>query len=64
MAREIPADTPSFVISYDINDFCLPGVAVEVDAQSAEELGAFEETALSEEAAAAANQDGELTRGR
>ncbi len=64
MSREIPAETPSFVVSYDINDLSLPGVAVEVDAEVAEELGAFEETALSEAAAAEANQDlAELTRG-
>jgi type IV secretion system protein VirB1 len=52
------------VVSYDIDDALTPGIMVEVDAELAEELGAFEETALSEAAAAEANQDlAELTRG-
>jgi hypothetical protein len=64
MPREIPAGSPSLVVSYDIDDALTPGVMVEVDAELAEELGAFEETALSEAAAAEANQDlAELTRG-
>jgi type IV secretion system protein VirB1 len=64
MSREIPADSPSLVVSYDIDDALTPGIMVEVDAELAEELGAFEETALSEAAAAEANKDlAELTRG-
>jgi type IV secretion system protein VirB1 len=64
MSREIPAEPPSLGISYDIDDALTPGIMVEVDAELAEELGAFEETALSEAAAAEANQDlAELTRG-
>jgi type IV secretion system protein VirB1 len=64
MSREIPAEPPRFVISHDVNDLLIPGVAVEVDAELAEQLGAFEETALSEAEAAEANRDlAELTRG-
>jgi hypothetical protein len=64
VSREIPAGPPPMVVSYDIDDALTPGIMVEVDAELAEELGAFEETALSEAAAAEANQDlAELTRG-
>ena len=65
MPRELPAEPPPMVISYDIDDALTPGIMVEVDAELAEQLGAFEETALSEAAAAEANQDlAEQTRGR
>lgn len=48
-------DTPVF--SRNINDADISGVQVEVDADEAERIGAFEETALSEEDAWAANAD-------
>ena len=45
------------VISNDIRDLLTPGVQVEVDPEEAERLGAFEETALSEEDAWDSNAD-------
>ncbi len=63
MSPETPAEAPEFLVSYDIDDLALQGVAVEVDAQTADELGAFEETALSEEAAAEANGEGGFSHG-
>ncbi len=51
--RQVP------IISQNLDDFGLPGVIVEVDPETAEELGAFEETALSEEDAWESNSDGE-----
>ena len=51
--RQVP------ILSQNLDDFGLPGVIVEVDPETAEELGAFEETALSEEDAWESNSDGE-----
>ena len=63
MAHE-PRNSADFVISHDLEDLLTPGVAVEVDAEEAESSGAFEELALSEEAAAEGNLDlAELARG-
>lgn len=39
----------SDIVSRHFDDFMIPGVLVEVDPDEAEALGAFEETALSEE---------------
>jgi hypothetical protein len=63
MPRDIPSDPPTFVISSDTRDLGVPGVAVEMDAEEAQAWGAFEETALSEEAALDANLDGDLAHG-
>lgn len=57
MVPEVPMDTPAFAISGDIKDVLTPGVAVEVDVELARALGAFEETALSDEAATFGNLD-------
>lgn len=53
MAREITLP----VISTNIDDILIPGVQVELTAEEAEQLGAFEETALSEEDAWESNCD-------
>jgi type IV secretion system protein VirB1 len=53
MAREITLP----VISTHIDDILIPGVQVELTAEEAEQLGAFEETALSEEDAWESNCD-------
>lgn len=46
----MPIEKPkSPVLSHNVSDWGTPGVIVEVDAEEAEALGAFEETALSEE---------------
>ena len=45
------------VLSDDVADMLTPGVVVEVDADEAEALGAFQETALSETDAWDANAD-------
>jgi hypothetical protein len=45
------------VISRDMRDATVPGAVIETDADSAEALGAFEETALDENAAWEANGD-------
>jgi hypothetical protein len=37
------------IISHNFNDFTTPGVVVELSPEEAESLGAFEETAISEE---------------
>lgn len=47
------------VYSKNIDDLDTPGVIVEVDPLTAEELGAFRETALSEEDAWLSNIEGE-----
>jgi hypothetical protein len=53
-----PRDPPARpVLSGSIVDLTTPGVVVEVDATEAESLGAFEETALTEAEAWAANAD-------
>lgn len=49
-------------ISTNINDFFTPGVVVEVSPEEAEEMGCFEETAISEEDAIEANYDLPLAR--
>jgi type IV secretion system protein VirB1 len=53
MAREITLP----VISTNIDDILIPGVQVELTAEEAEQLGAFEETALSEQDAWESNCD-------
>jgi type IV secretion system protein VirB1 len=53
MAREITLP----VISTNIDDILIPGVQVELTAEEAEALGAFEETALSEQDAWESNCD-------
>lgn len=45
------------LLSNDFADLLVPGVVVEVDAAEAENLGAFEETALTEAEAWNANAD-------
>lgn len=47
----------SRVLSNNLDDALTPGVMVEVDPAEAEALGAFEETALSEQDAWEANAD-------
>ena len=47
------------IISSNLEDLDTPGVMVEVDPEEADLLGAFEETALSEEDAWLSNIDGE-----
>lgn len=49
------------LITTDLDAFGTPGVVVEVDPETAAELGAFEETALSEEDAWDAAVEGEGT---
>ena len=49
--------TAQAVISTTLNDLLVPGVVVELDAHEAEDLGAFEETALTEAEAWEANAD-------
>ena len=48
--------TPA-IISTTLDDLLVPGVVVELDAHEAEDLGAFEETALTEAEAWEANVD-------
>jgi hypothetical protein len=45
------------IISTTLKDLLVPGVVVELDARDAEDLGAFEETALTEADAWDANAD-------
>lgn len=45
------------LVSTDLGDLVTPGVMVEMDAGEAQDLGAFEETALSLEDAWDANDD-------
>jgi hypothetical protein len=55
------------LLSDDLADLLVPGVVVELDAHEAENLGAFEETALTEADAWDANADlkpGEAGDGR
>jgi hypothetical protein len=49
--------TADALLSDDFADLLVPGVVVEVDAATAESLGAFEETALTEAEAWDANAD-------
>jgi hypothetical protein len=51
-----PTAAPA-VISTTLDDLLVPGVVVELDAHDAEEIGAFEETALTEADAWDANAD-------
>jgi len=51
------------MLSDDLADLMVPGVVVEQDAVAAENLGAFEETALSEADAWEANTDLETEAG-
>ena len=59
MATEIEHVTVSVlpIISRSMDDFLTPGVVVELTPDEAEALGAFEETALDEEAAWGSNID-------
>ena len=52
-----PDPTASAVISTTLDDLLVPGVVVELDAGEAEDLGAFEETALTAADAWEANAD-------
>jgi type IV secretion system protein VirB1 len=45
------------IISTTLDDLLVPGVVVELDAREAEDLGAFEEIALTEAEAWEANSD-------
>lgn len=57
-ASNEPRDpTKSPIISHAFADLIVPGVVVELDAHEAEELGAFEETALTDAEAWEANAD-------
>jgi type IV secretion system protein VirB1 len=49
--------TAHVVISTTLDDLLVPGVVVELDAREAEEIGALEETALTEADAWEANAD-------
>ena len=49
--------TAPAVISTTLDDLLVPGVMLELDAHEAEDLGAFEETALTEAEAWEANAD-------
>ena len=49
--------TAQAVISTTLDDLLVPGVVVELDAHEAEDIGAFEETALTEAEAWEANAD-------
>jgi hypothetical protein len=51
--------TENAMLSDNMADFMTAGVVIVVDAEEAESLGAFEETALSEEDAWESNFDGE-----
>jgi hypothetical protein len=51
-----PSNDP-VVVSRKLGDLTSPGVVVEVDAEQAEQLGAFEEDALTPEDAWPANAD-------
>jgi hypothetical protein len=58
MADRTPRPAPPApAFSQSLADGFTPGVVVETDAEGAEALGAFEEAALSEEAAWEANAD-------
>ena len=57
-SSEAPRDPPaSAIISHAFADLLVPGVVVELDAREAEDLGAFEETALTDAEAWEANAD-------
>ncbi len=49
--------TSTAIVSTTPDDLLIPGVVVELDAREAEDLGAFEETALTEAEAWEANAD-------
>jgi len=59
--RELPARA---IISHAFADLLVPGVVVELDTREAEELGAFEETALTEGDAWEANADLDMSEVR
>jgi hypothetical protein len=64
MSIDRPPDASAeAMLSNDLADLMVPGVVVEVDAGEAESLGAFEETALTEADAWAANADLETEAG-
>lgn len=48
---------PRQIISTDTNDIMKPGYVVEVDHETADECGAFEETAITEQDAIDSNID-------
>lgn len=56
--------TATAIVSRSAEDLLIPGVVVELDAREAEEIGAFEENALSEADAWESNADLEMTEVR
>ena len=56
--------TTSATLSNKFADLLVPGVVVELDAREAEDLGAFEETALTEAEAWEANADLDMSEVR
>jgi hypothetical protein len=64
-SNEEPRDpTTSATISHAFADLLVPGVVVELDPREAEELGAFEETALTDAEAWEANADLDMSEVR
>jgi hypothetical protein len=64
-SNEQPRDpTTSAIISHTFADLLVPGVVVELDPREAEELGAFEETALTDAEAWEANADLDMSEVR
>jgi len=64
-SNEKPRDpTTSAIISHTFADLLVAGVVVELDAREAEELGAFEETALTDAEAWEANADLDMSEVR
>jgi len=64
-SNEKPRDpTTSAIISHTFADLLVPGVVVELDTREAEELGAFEETALTDAEAWEANADLDMSEVR
>lgn len=57
MTTQPNPNTSPPILSRNLDDALTPGVLVEVDPAEAEALGAFEETALSEQDAWEANAD-------
>ena len=57
MTMQPNPNTSPLILSQNLDDALTPGVMVEVDPAEAEALGAFEETALSEQDAWEANAD-------
>lgn len=65
VSSDEPRDpTTSATLSHALADLLVPGVVVELDAREAEDLGAFEETALTEADAWEANADLDMSEVR